>query len=293
MKPLLVFAVLLLVAVPCLAQADVGAQNPEIDSERDFVKAWLEALVRSGGLPEHEIGLGVELILLKDGVRMAVRGDNAYRGYVEDPTTRGAQLAILVNLVRDTMAQGPKPLQSTSLLWVVKPQGWLDQSGLTTWSRHLPGGLVAVLAEDRGDHTQYVSEAELKALGLPFESLAALAVENLPRIAPLQEEDLGGGVLMLTSGGDYEASLALDRETIEALAERLGGAVTFAIPTSDTFLLAKREDQLALVRLANAICALQAQPKALSTDFFAYDSKRLVSVGRVDCTAEQIKLTLD
>ena len=151
---------------------------------------------------------------------------------------------------------------------------------------------MVVLAEDRGDWIRHLSNQDIARLARPFVELLAIAVENLRTIAPVRYEDLGS-VLMLTSGADYEASLALDKELIADIGDKLGGAVIFAIPGTDGFLIG-RKGQAAIEAMARGIGMQQIRDgkSPLSSSIYEYRDDELMVLAQVEVVEGRIVVSM-
>lgn len=107
--------------------------------------------------------------------------------------------------------------------------------------------LVALYAEDRGDHYRPLAEAELDALALP--DPLATATANL-YAAHAEIGVVVGAVAMLRCGGNDEAALVLVPEVRRGLGEHLGEPLWFHVPARDLMLCAGPAGHAALVELA-------------------------------------------
>ena len=276
-------------AVP-VSMATEGSDS--VESEIQFVESWIEALRESGSKHEFEAGRGVEIFRIEDGTRVSYfYGRTAYEKYLEDPSRKKEQLSLLVSMVERTASSSAKAPTVSKLVPLLRSRSWLAHAGVEDIpSKVLPGGPAVVLAEDQGDRIRHLQSQEVAKLVRPFDELISMAVENLRTIAPVRQEDLGS-VLMLLSGGDYEASLALDRKLIADISERLGDDVIFAIPTTDTFLIG-RKDEAAVEALARAIGGqVLDEEEPLSSMIYEYRNDELTALAEVGVEDGQITVS--
>ncbi|MEO0360970.1 MAG: hypothetical protein AAF322_07670 [Pseudomonadota bacterium] len=76
----------------------------------------------------------------------------------------------------------------------------------------------------------------VQSMNLEADALFTLSLDNIPTLTPEVVYNDLGEVVMVTAGGDYEASLILRTDVWSALAERFGRDIVFGLPTRDVFL---------------------------------------------------------
>ena len=92
-------------------------------------------------------------------------------------------------------------------------------------------------AEDTDNNIRYLDEQQIEEAGVPRSELRALAVANLKRLLPEVALQKGDGVLMVTAGGTYEASLLLLDEIWIPNAIAVQGDVVVGIAAGDLLLV--------------------------------------------------------
>jgi len=89
-------------------------------------------------------------------------------------------------------------------------------------TRTFAADMILMYALDRADWLEYVSNGAIEQLGVSKEELHARAIEDLPnRLPPIEVHDCGGGVVGLSAGGSFEASLLLVDRLWQDLAKHL------------------------------------------------------------------------
>jgi hypothetical protein len=140
---------------------------------------------------------------------------NAYREYSLDPQ----RLPNIIGTFATTLSQprtGETKPDRSRIVPVVKDRQWLDElhnslklKGVKQehLAERLNDELVIVYAEDDPRRMRYLTVDE--GAGISRAELRTLAVENLRRLLPKIEARNYGDVLLISAGGDYEASLLL------------------------------------------------------------------------------------
>ncbi|ADE55910.1 conserved hypothetical protein [Coraliomargarita akajimensis DSM 45221] len=99
--------------------------------------------------------------------------------------------------------------------------------------KQLVGDLILFYAFDKGDHFQIISNSDLAELELKKEELHELALKNLRELNLEIKAHQGGSIMMLTAGGDYEATLALLPEVWDSIGNMVEGEILISIPARD------------------------------------------------------------
>ncbi len=100
--------------------------------------------------------------------------------------------------------------------------------------RPLAADVVVMYAVDRPNRLEYITNKTFDTLGMDLEALHRLAVQNLPRcLDRIQLHDCGDGVIGISAGGTFEATLLLLDDLWPRLAPHLPGQPLAAIPSRD------------------------------------------------------------
>lgn len=263
-----------------------------METEAQFTSLLINALREAGVQYDFEAGEGVEIFAVEDGVRtLCFFGQRAYEKYREDPSSREDQLSLLVSMVKQCADSSSRSPVLSKLVPLLRSREWLERVGKNRPFAALPGGPVMVLAEDQGDRIRHLQSKDLAKLAQPFRELVSIAVGNLRTIAPIRQENLGS-VLMLVSGGDYEASLALDGKLISDISDSFGCDVIFAMPTTDVFLIGRKE-QAALESLARAVGGqIRDKQEVLSTNIYHHYEGELTPFAEVEVVEGRITVSV-
>jgi hypothetical protein len=178
----------------------------------EFVRAMAAALPLSTVTSKRELELTIND---PSAVERTIVLHNAYREYSLDPQ----RLPNIIGTFATTLSQprtGETKPDRSRIVPVVKDRQWLDElhnslklKGVKQehLAERLNDELVIVYAEDDPRRMRYLTVDE--GAGISRAELRTLAVENLRRLLPKIEARNYGDVLLISAGGDYEASLLL------------------------------------------------------------------------------------
>lgn len=93
--------------------------------------------------------------------------------------------------------------------------------------------LVVMYAFDVGTHYEIVANRDLKRLGISKDELHDRAIQNLRSLRLEVRAHQGARIMMLTAGGNYEATLLLLPEVWESVAQMVAGQVVVSVPARD------------------------------------------------------------
>ncbi len=281
--------------LPAAGSAAPGSAETEVATRPEFVASWIAALKAAGPSEadlEIELTDELEIAATRGGLTIQASAEQAYENYLAEPATRDEQLAILVKMVHEAFEAAGAVPDLSRIVPVIKKADWLAKYRIDCPYYPLPDDLIVVLAEDRPDEVRYLRTSDLERLEGSVPELFSTAISNLRKVAPIEEHDLGGSV-MLSSGGNYEAGLMLDAQLIAGYKERFQGEIVFAVPSPDVFVLTGRDDQQGLGGIVRTVCASGKLAANLSSKVFAAREGSLAVVGDVDCTGERPVLTME
>jgi hypothetical protein len=207
-----------------------------------------------------------------DGVDSRLFLTNAYQQYLNDPP--GLE-AVLGRFARMITGEGREAeLKTGALRVLVRPQGYLDflrdaarREGKPSTPddlplhRALPGGLVALVAQDHPEVYSYPVRSDVRAV-VPDDAAsweAALA-NTRANLGEILTEEAAGGVLIVSTANGFGVSLLLFDEVWDAKALKGRGAPVVAVVDRDTLLLAHEDDRGNVAALGRLIDALSAEP---------------------------------
>jgi len=171
---------------------------------------------------------------------------------------------------------------------VIKDKQWIDDNVSALKARGLEAAfvfdrfnndLVIVYAEDDPARTRYLMSGE--DLGVPRKDLKALAIANLRRVLPKVEISHEADILMVSAGGDYDASLLLLDEIWSGDQIKVDGDIVVAIPARNVLLVTGAQNRGGLRTMRTLVAKLSANGShALTRTLFVYREGRFRKFGR-------------
>jgi uncharacterized protein YtpQ (UPF0354 family) len=251
---------------------------------QEFARALTSAMPKSTVLVRGELEL-----LVKDpnGAERTLFLTNMYQDYTRDPARFGDIVKTFVAAMLKP-GKAPAKLDPARIVPVIKDRQWLVELNRTLKAQghaqeHLADDfnneLVIVYAEDDPTRMRYLTSDE--DIGIARAELRKRAVDNLRRILPKIEMQGDDHVLMVSAGGDYEASLLLIDEIWSGGQLKVNGDIVVAIPARDVLLVTGSHDRSGLKRMREAAAKLVAQgPYGLTDALFVYRNGRFTKFGR-------------
>ncbi|MCB1230740.1 MAG: DUF1444 family protein [Verrucomicrobiae bacterium] len=231
------------------------------ESFRDLYCAYLAKQLPSAAV---EVTGELELkVKIAEGGTHGIYLDNAYQQYLADPKQRDEVLDLYIGSFIEVLNQKETPIDPERIVPVIKDRGWLEEIEAAITQRDgnkedLPdyvserynSELAIFYAEDSERNIRYLTEETFSELEIERDRLRDLAVQNLKRlIGGKVEVQGGGGVFMITAGGDYEASLLLIDSLWNSEAVPVDGDFVVAIPARDLLLVTGTGHAEAIERL--------------------------------------------
>lgn len=265
-----------------------GLSRAETLSPPDFTREFARALTTSMSASTVTVKGDLQLSM-KDasGLERTVFLTNAYKDYSLDPKRFADIVKTFVASMRQSdTAQGK--LDRSRIVPVIKDRQWLLDLHRTLKSQgkdqeHLSdtfnNELVIVYAEDDPTRMRYLTTGE--DVGVGRQDLKALAVENLRRILPKIEMRGDDHVLLVSAGGDYEASLLLIDDIWSGGQVKVNGDIVVAIPAREVLLVTGSRDRSGLKRVRELAAKYAAEgPYGLTDTLFVYRNGRFAKFGR-------------
>ena len=216
--------------------------------------------------PEFRFELEPPLVLryeAEDGREGSLDCESLWREVSDDPRAFEGLLRHRLSGLAEALR--PTPTRAESLFPLVKPVEFLDylrEQGFEPVGEPLVDDLWIAYVLDQPRGMTYLSrDHHLPQLELAEGELRARAVANLwaaqdhVRVHGIP----GAGHLLLTCGGNYEASLLLVDELWERLAPHLRGDPVVSVPTRDVVAIVGSEDLDQLAQLALAAESIYEQ----------------------------------
>jgi len=137
--------------------------------------------------------------------------------------------------------------------------------------RYLVADLLLLYAFDLGSHYQIVAHRDLKSLGVSADELHDRALSNLRRLELDVRAHQGDRTIMLTAGGNYEATLIVLPEIWESVSPMVSGNIIAAVPARDLLYFTGDADPENLADLRRCTSkALEQVDKPLSRAFIRW-----------------------
>jgi uncharacterized protein YtpQ (UPF0354 family) len=217
--------------------------------------------------------------------------DNAYATYSQDPKSFPEVVRRYVASVAE-LPGAAETVDRARIVGIVKDRRWLSEIRKSLKGRgdgkppenvfeDLNDELVVVYAQDSPKNIRYLTPKDLEASGLKREELREIAVGNLKRIIPRVDLHPGPMILMITAGGDYEASLLLLDKFWSGGEVKVDGDIVVAIPARDLLLVTGSRNAAGIAKLREVSAkALRESPYRLTDVLFVYRSGRFVRFDR-------------
>ena len=251
-----------------------------------FTQEFARALARTR--PSANVSVAGDLKLMikeTDGLVRNIHLNNAYNEYKLDPQRFDDLVATFSAIFSQPSKEAG--LDRTRIIPVIKDRQWLDELHNTLKAKgvaqqHLAerfnDELVIVYAQDDPNRMRYLTTQE--DFGLSRAELRALAVENLKRVLPKIELRGDDEVMLMSAGGNYEASLLLIDDIWSSGQVKVNGDIVVAIPTRDVLLVTGSRNRAGLKRVRELAAKFVSQgPYELTDTLFRYRDGRFTKFG--------------
>jgi uncharacterized protein YtpQ (UPF0354 family) len=249
-----------------------------------FTEEFARALTRAR--PSANVSVVGDLRLTikePDGLQLG----NAYSEYKLDPGRFDDLVERLATIFWQPADKAAAGLDRTRIVPVIKDRQWLDELHNTLKARGTPqqhlaerynNELVIVYAQDDPNRMRYLTVEE--DFGLSREALKALAIDNLKRLLPKIQILVYDEVMLVSAGGDYEASLLLIDELWTGGQIKVDGDIVVAIPARDVLLITGSRNRAGLKKMRELTAKAMAQgPYELTDTLFRYRDGRFTKFG--------------
>jgi uncharacterized protein YtpQ (UPF0354 family) len=262
--------------------------HAEAPSPGAFTSQFARAL--QAAMPSAKVSVIRDLQLdvqRADGTSALVSLANNYRDYSTEPKWFDDVVNAYAAALAKPPSQGAK-LDQSRIVPVVKDRAWLAELRARFRQQSaseqpvfddLNKELVVVYAEDAPNTTRYLSSSE--ELGVERSKLRALAIENVMRLMPkIESRQLSEGAFMVTSHGDYGASLVLVDSIWSGDQFKVNGDIVVAVPAKDVILVTGSRDRKNLKTMRQFANKLANGNYGLIDTLFVYRKGRFVKFGR-------------
>ena len=184
--------------------------------------------------------------------------DNAYNEYGGEEKYKKEVIERYVN--SSVELYKPKPSFSIDqVVPVIKPQRYIneilrltDQQEISLLYEKYNSELFIFYARDLENSISYISKEDAINYRLKIDGLRKIAIDNLMSKVSI-ERNGSNGYYMLTTGGDYEASLLLELSIWTKENFDVKGEIVIGVPSRDMLMITGSEDELGLEKLLNLI----------------------------------------
>lgn len=257
-----------------------GVARAETLTPRSFTEVVARAV--TAAMPSAKVTVNEDLqfvVRYANGASATSNLAKAYTSYEREPQTLDdlvhAQITALQEAGGD--ANGLPKLDRSRIIPVIKDRQWFEQTQRRGREQTPPQELVAeplnselvvVYAEERLGTLRILSTRD--DVG-DRARLRDLALANLSRMLPKIEIRAGAdGILLISAGGDFEASLLLADKLWSSDQIKVDGDIVAALPAKDVLIVTGSHNAPGLARLRAAAAKFSPGPNGLTTTLFVY-----------------------
>jgi uncharacterized protein YtpQ (UPF0354 family) len=263
-----------------------GAAHADTLPPRAFTERVARAVL--GAIPSAKVALSGDLqfvVRYPNGASATSDLGKAYQTYQHDPEHLDdlvqAQVSALVEATGDD--NGLPKLDRTRIVPIIKDRSWFEamarrgreqSPSQELVAEPLNGDLVVVYAENRLGTLRILSNRD--DVG-DRARLRELALTNLSRMLPKIEIRPGAdGVLLISSGGEFDASLLLADNLWSSEKVKVDGDIVVAVPAKNALIVTGSNNAAGLARLRAAASRFAAAPNGLTAALFVYRGGKFV-----------------
>ncbi len=257
-----------------------GVARAETLTPRSFTEVVARAVMAA--MPSAKVSVNDDLqfaVRYANGASATSNLAKAYKSYEREPQTLDdlvhAQITALQEAGGD--ANGLPKLDRSRIIPVIKDRQWFEQTQRRGREQTPPqellaeplnGELVVVYAEERLGTLRVLSTRD--DVG-DRARLRDLALANLSRMLPKIEIRAGAdGILLISAGGDFEASLLLADKLWSSDQIKVDGDIVAAVPAKDVLIVTGSHNAPGQARLRAAAARFAPGPNGLTTALFVY-----------------------
>ena len=181
-----------------------------------------------------------------------------------------------------------KTPERSQIVPIIKDRAWLKEIERNSKASGVKGSadylhqelneeLFVFYAEDRPQSVRFLTADAVRAANVSQEELRNLAVTNLKALLPRIELSEIPPMLMLTAGGDYEASLLLFDSIWSSGQIKVEGEIVVAIPARDVLIITGSKNKAGLKKLRETAKKVASEANYTLTDkLFVYRDGKFV-----------------
>ena len=253
-------------------------------------RAFTERVARAAlaAMPSAKVAVNGDLqfvVRFPNGASAASDLTKAYKSYEQEPQHLDdivqAQVSTLLEAGGD--ANGLPKLDRSRIVPIIKDRQWFEAMArrgreqtppLELVAEPLNGELVVVYAENRLGALRILSSRD--DVG-DRTRLREASLTNLSRVLPKIEIRPGAdGVLLITAGGEFDASLILADNLWTGGQIKVDGDIVVAVPAKDVLIATGSHNAAGLARLRAAAAKFASGPNGLTSALFVYRDGKFV-----------------
>jgi uncharacterized protein YtpQ (UPF0354 family) len=263
-----------------------GIAQADTLTPRGFTERVARAVLAA--MPSAKVAVNGDLqfaVRFGNGASASADLAKAYKSYEREPQHLDdivqAQVTALLEAGGD--ANGLPKLDRTRIVPIIKDRPWFEAMQRRGREQAPPAELVAeplnsdlvvVYAENRLGALRILSSRD--DVG-DRTRLREASLTNLSRLLPKIEIRPGAdGVLLITAGGEFDASLLLADNLWSGGQVKVDGDIVVAVPAKDVLIATGSHNAAGLARLRAAAAKFASGPNGLTTALFVYRDGKFV-----------------
>jgi uncharacterized protein YtpQ (UPF0354 family) len=213
--------------------------------------------------------------------------ENAFTEYQAHPDLQTEVLEKFTSALRETMEDTHEQIDRTRIVPVIKDATYIEDVRRALESRghdaaaaaqaydRYNSELVVLYAEDTPMNMRFLTEENVRELGIERNNLRALAIQNLRNVLANVEVAGDNGLYLVSAGGDYEASLLLMDSLWTSGQVEVNGEIVVAIPARGVLVVTGSENKPALKKVRELAVKTAAEAAyRLTPSLFVYRNSR-------------------
>jgi uncharacterized protein YtpQ (UPF0354 family) len=266
-----------LLSILSLTLLIVGIARAETLSSQAFTDA---AAAARAAMPSAQVTVKGDLQLEvrgPGGTSVASDLGNAFELYLRSPQRLDHVIGNSVGALIDTVRLIDAKVDRSRIIAVLKPLQWVDamqQAAPGILTEPFNTELAIVYAEDRPSSMHFLMASD--DVG-DRARLHDLALTNLRRLLPkIDVQPDADGILRMSVGGDYEATLLLADDIWSSGEIKVDGDIVVAVPDKSVLFVTGSRNRTGIARLRTMVAKLATGPYALTPALFVYRDGKFV-----------------
>ena len=229
------------------ARSSPTAGTARLLSKSEFAKLYADRV--RAAIPGTKAVMVGELTVkvTGEGLDAVSHLDNAYAVYLRDPSAVNDLFDRRILTLREIAARSDNIDVQNVIACVRSTNFGVDIGKSKSIPRkRIVGDLFQYLCLDSKASIMILDVQAVNRLQRDRKNLENIAIRNVLRLSGPVRFQSGEEIILVTSGGDYEASLILVREVWKDLSDYLGSDMVFAVPNRDILVVARASSEKAV-----------------------------------------------